>query len=127
MKKIIFATLLVSASITAFAAVGSVYSSKTTTVKIKSNGNQYQVTADLGVAGCGGNFSGVGTLNGSVLTVFDAATAKEDGGDRSDYTMKIRFSNNFNNAKIIHGPGMYYSGASCSFTDGGNPNLKKVR
>lgn len=127
MKKIIFATLLVSASITAFAAVGSVYSSKTTTIEIKNNGNQYQVTAGFGVSGCAGSFSGTGTLNGSVLTVFDAATAKEDGGNRSDYTMKIRFSNNFNNAKIIHEPGMYYHGASCSFTDGGNPNLKRVR
>ncbi len=127
MKKIIFATLLVSASITAFAAVGSVYSSKTTTIEIKNNGNQYQVTAGFGVSGCAGSFSGTGTLNGSVLTVFDAATAKEDGGNRSDYTMKIRFSNNFNNAKIIHEPGIYYHGASCSFTDGGNPNLKRVR
>ena len=127
MKKIIFATLLVSASITAFAAVGSVYSSKTTTIEIKNNGNQYQVTAGFGVSGCAGSFSGTGTLNGSVLTVFDAATAKEDGGNRSDYTMKIRFSNNFNNAKIIHEPGIYYHGASCSFTDGGNPNIKRVR
>lgn len=127
MKKYIFPAVLLFVSITACASIGSAYSSKTTVVKIKKVGNQYQVSADMGVVGCGGSFKGKGVLNGMVLSVFDAQTAKEDGGDRNEYTMKIRFSDNFSKAKIIHSPGMYYSGASCSFTDGGNPNLRRIK
>ncbi|MCF7520930.1 hypothetical protein L4G92_02530 [Neisseria sp. ZJ106] len=127
MKKLMCAILAICGTQFAMAEIGSLYRSQTIDLKIAKVGSKYRVNADLSVGGCGGNYSGTGALAGSTLNVFDAPTARENGGDSSEYMMKIKFSNNFQTAKIIHSPGMYYSGAACSFVDGGQPNLRKVR
>lgn len=127
MKKILFLLAAATITQTAFADIGTLYRSKTTDVKITKQGAIYKVDASLGLSRCSGDYIGFGKLNGNTLSLFDAATAKEHGGDASEYKMVIKFSNNFNQAKITHSPGSFYSGAACSFTDGGNPNLRKVR
>lgn len=127
MKKTVLALILLSTMLPASAQIGRVYRSDTTTLKITPYQGGYQIDAAMSLGPCSGHYTGKGSLQGNVLSTFDAATAQKEGGDHDEYVMKIRFSNHFRQAVIIQEAGSYYHGASCAFTDGGNPNLKKVR
>lgn len=135
MKKIILLAILTNLFISGSAYainLGREYDSNTTSVKLRpTKYGDYIVDVSMGIKNCGGSFSGLGQLNtyNNIFTVYDSEThLKEYPNDDADnFIMEFKVSKNGNRMTIVKEPGSYYHGAACSFTDGGNPKLKKIR